>query len=239
VAPDAAPPTEAPEAPVETAEATPDPEAVEPLPEEEAAAPPEAAAEVATEADEPSGEPEAPERPSGAVAQAVRPPARPSRSAETETIASSDGAEEAPEPSEADDADVLAALEAASSGVEEGGVEEGGAAASDPGPPMTGSERDAFRVAVQGCWNLSALSTEALRTTVAVVFELGRDGRVVGDVELLTSSGGEGEAVRTAFEAAKRAILRCQGDGFPLPPEKFEQWRLVEMRFNAQTQTVQ
>jgi hypothetical protein len=62
---------------------------------------------------------------------------------------------------------------------------------------------------------------------------------VVGDVALLSSSGGEGEAVRTAFEEARRALLRCQGDGFPLPSEKFEQWRLVEMRFNAQAGTIQ
>ncbi len=28
------------------------------------------------------------------------------------------------------------------------------------------------------------------------------------------------------------AILRCQGDGFPLPPGKYEQWRMVEMTFD-------
>ncbi len=44
--------------------------------------------------------------------------------------------------------------------------------------------------------------------------------------------GGSDAVVGSAFEAARRAILRRQSDGFPLPPEKFEQWRLVEMSFD-------
>ena len=36
------------------------------------------------------------------------------------------------------------------------------------GPPMTQGEREALRVAVQQCWNVGSLSSEALRTTVVV-----------------------------------------------------------------------
>ena len=43
---------------------------------------------------------------------------------------------------------------------------------------------------------------------------------------------GRRAAAKQAYEAARRAILRCQGEGFPLPPEKYEQWRVVEMTFN-------
>ena len=34
------------------------------------------------------------------------------------------------------------------------------------GPPMTAGEKDALRVAVNACWNVGALSMEALRTTI-------------------------------------------------------------------------
>ena len=247
VAPEAAPapPEDVAEAEEPVPAPAPAPEAAQtPPPDDPPAAPPEATDEIVPEEAEPSGSPLA-------VARAQRPPRRPSDLGERVAEAASARVEQAPAAEAAPAAqqeeagaadDVAAALaEAASSGAEdEAAGAEGGAAAADPGPPMTGAERDAFRVAVRGCWSVNALSSEAQRTTVTVVFELGRDRRVAGDVELLTSSGGSGEAARTAFEAARRAVLRCQGqEGFPLPEDKYEQWRLVEMTFDPTSQTIQ
>jgi len=36
------------------------------------------------------------------------------------------------------------------------------------------------------------------------------------------------------FETARRAIIRCGADGFPLPVEKYGQWREIEMTFNPE-----
>ena len=36
------------------------------------------------------------------------------------------------------------------------------------------------------------------------------------------------------YEAARRAIIRCGAKGFQLPPEKYEQWRNIEMEFNPE-----
>ena len=92
---------------------------------------------------------------------------------------------------------------------------------------------DAFRLSVQSCWSVGSISTDAQQTIVTVSFELGRDGRLVGNPVLVESQGGTSEAaVTSAFEAARRAIVRCQNNGFPLPPEKYEQWREVLMTFN-------
>ncbi len=44
-------------------------------------------------------------------------------------------------------------------------------------------------------------------------------------------SAGDGQT-NSAYEAARRAILRCQGEGFPLPAEKYEQWRMQELTFD-------
>lgn len=207
VAPEAAlpPPPEAEIAPVVQQEVAPD-VVSEPVVEEaqEATAPEEATTEIVTEADTPSG----------AVETAIRPPARPQRPT--------------PPPQTPGETSTADSQNAAQSAVDAAVA----AAAGDPGPPMTGAERDAFRLSVQGCWVVDPGSTAA-RVTVTVAFELGRDGRVVaGNVIMIGNTGGEPAAVQTAFESARRAVLRCQADGFPLPADKYEQWRLVEMTFN-------
>jgi hypothetical protein len=103
------------------------------------------------------------------------------------------------------------------------------------GPPLTGGERDALRVAINSCWNVGSLSTEALGTTIVVASSISQDGKPVSNsIRLVSSFGGSDEAARQAFEAAKRAIIRCGARGFPLPVEKYSQWRDIEMTFNPE-----
>jgi len=205
-APDAAPEiAPAPDAPPErVAEETPE------------TAPEEAAEELRTEADDP-------ER-SLAVATSPRPRARPDQPAPrpepaeepTETAAT------APErPAPATDDAVAEALAAAD------------APRGDPGPPLTGAERDNLRVAVRDCWNVGSLSTAAKETIVTVFVSLDRDGRPdTGTIRMIGYSNGTDATARQAYEAARRAIIRCGSRGFPLPVEKYEQWREIEMTFN-------
>ncbi len=109
------------------------------------------------------------------------------------------------------------------------------APAGPAGPPLTSGEKDALRVAVSACWNTGSLSTDALRTTVVVTVEMSEDGRPRTDtIRMLTSQGGSGEAVRQAFEAARRAIIRCGANGFGLPVDKYDHWRDIEMTFNPE-----
>ena len=67
---------------------------------------------------------------------------------------------------------------------------------------------------------------------------MGRDGKVQGDVRLVSAQGGDASAQRTAFQAARRAILRCQRDGYPLPAEKYDHWKEIEMTFNPERMRV-
>lgn len=111
--------------------------------------------------------------------------------------------------------------------------------AADPslpvGPPMTASEREGLRVAVQQCWNIGSLSSEAMRTTVTLSVEMEQDGRpVVSSIRMIASEGGSDAAARQAYEAARRAIIRCGARGFDLPVEKYAQWRDIEMTFNPE-----
>ena len=100
---------------------------------------------------------------------------------------------------------------------------------------MTAGEKDGLRVAVQACWNVGSLSSEALLVTVTVSVELGQDGKPdAGSITMTEYEGGSDGAARQAYEAARRAVIRCGANGFKLPPEKYDQWRSLELVFNPE-----
>nr|WP_237212551.1 energy transducer TonB [Ruegeria lacuscaerulensis] len=107
---------------------------------------------------------------------------------------------------------------------------------SEPsGPPLTSGEKDAMRLAVSKCWNVGSLSTDALQTVVVVGFSLTQDGKIVGgSLRMIDSSGGSAGAAKQAYEAARRAILRCGAKGYTLPADKYSQWRDIEITFNPE-----
>ena len=182
-----------------------------------ATAPEEAATEIVTEAEEPA---------QAAPTASVRPRSRPARPAAT--------AETAPEPATPaiDQSAVNDALAAAL-----GQAQQSSQAPS--GPPLTGGEKDALRVAVQRCWNVGSLSSEALRTTVVLGVQMAETGKPeIGSIRMLSASGGGDAAAKQAFEAARRAIIRCGNDGFDLPVEKYDHWRDIEMTFNPENMRI-
>jgi len=188
-------------------------------------APEEATTEIVTEAETPSGGPVAP-------VASLRPPPRPARPtppAEPEETA--DAPEQ--EPEQEPEADPLA--DAIAGAVADANTTETAQPAAPSGPPLTQGARDGFRIAVQTCWNVAALSTEALGTTVVVAFEMGRDGVPVGSsLQLLEFSGGSEAAAQQAYDAARRAIIRCGVNGYDLPEESYDRWRQVELVFNPE-----
>jgi len=81
-------------------------------------------------------------------------------------------------------------------------------------------QRAAVAKHVERCWNVSTLSTAALRTRLLIGFEVAADGGLVSSsIRLLESSGGLDDAVSQAYEAARRAILRCGAQGLPVSGE--------------------
>ena len=74
-----------------------------------------------------------------------------------------------------------------------------------------------------------------LRVTVTVLVAMNENGTPdSGSIRMTESEGGSGDAVRQAFEAARRAIIRCGARGFPLPAEKYGEWAEIEMVFNPE-----
>lgn len=164
-----------------------------------------------------------------APSTSVRPSARPNRPAPPQVAetAQSEPSQSQAEPTtaepETNEAEVAAALAAALGAAD--------APAVQAGPPMTGSERDSFRLSVNRCWNVDPGSVAA-RVTVEVEFSLDREGKVRGNEVRLISSDGDQSATNTAFEAARRAILRCQSGGYQLPADKYDQWQDVVITFD-------
>lgn len=212
--PSIAPPPDAEIAPEVVEDAAPDPTnqdevIAEP---EESAAPEEASDRIVTEAEE---------TPELAPASSMRPRSRPAR----QPVVADRPAETEADPT----ADAIAAA------VAEANSESTTPQAAPSGPPLTGGERDAFRVAVSQCWNVGSLSSEALATTVVVSVAMQQSGVPETDtIRMASFSGGSESAARQAFEAARRAIIRCGARGFPLPVEKYEQWRDIELTFNPE-----
>ena len=192
-------------------------EAETPKDETEATAPEEAAPEIVTEAETPAAPQKSP-----------RPKSRPTRRAA------------APPSDDPPKEDPLAA--AIAGAVAEANEESAAAtetAAADPavpqGPPLTGGEKDALRVSVQKCWNVGSLSSDALNTTVVVAVAMTREGKPdTASIKMLSFSGGSRGAAGQAFEAARRAIIRCGAKGYNLPIEKYGQWQNIEMTFNPE-----
>ncbi|AVO36796.1 energy transducer TonB [Pukyongiella litopenaei] len=196
---------------------------------QEATAPEEAGDRIETEANE---------RETLAPLASARPVSRPDRRPAPDPQPDTT-AEPRPEPPVADpDPDTNSAIEdALAAALADGGDEapEPAAPAAPTGPPLTAGEREGLRVAVSRCWNVGSLSSEALRTTVVVGVSMARDGVPVREsIRMLSASGGSGGAAEQAFEAARRAIIRCGARGFDLPAEKFDQWRDIEMTFNPE-----
>lgn len=205
---------------VERPEVTPDEAAEDVQPESEASAPEEATTEIVTEAEDPA---------SAAPSRSVRPKSRPAARPEPAEEPATQTAEPAQEAPQTDDSAVADAL------AEALGQSDGRSDSPPQGPPLTAGEKDALRVAVQQCWNVGSLSSEALQTTVVVAVEMGEDAKpVTSSIRMLSSSGGSGAAANQAFEAARRAIIRCGASGYNLPIEKYDHWRDIEMTFNPE-----
>lgn len=227
-------PTVAPEPEVQIADeavAAVTPDAAENAPvveEEQAAALEEAGTVIETEATE-----EVVEVPTTAPASSIRPKTRPVRTAAAEPaeeVTQPVAEAAAEEPAVDAEAEAIAAALAEATS-EDSGVVDGGNTAPE-GPPITSGEKDGLRVAVSACWIVDTGSQSA-DVTITIGVSMNPDGTVVGNsLELISAVGGDDAAQRSAFEKARRAILRCEKGGYPLPPEKYEQWKNIEMVFN-------
>ena len=214
-------------APAVSPDAAPDAQVV---PEDRPKAAPEAATtQIITEAVETTDKPSL--APASSARPRTKPPARTAETPEAETPAAAAEAEAPPAPEEDSIADAVAAA------LSEADAEPAGTngTVENAGPPMTDGEKDALRVAVQACWNVGTLSSDALKTSITVGVTVALNGVPdAASIRMIGFEGGTEASARQAYEAARRAIIRCGAKGFQLPPEKYDHWRNIEMTFNPE-----
>ena len=101
------------------------------------------------------------------------------------------------------------------------------------GPPLTNSEKDGLKLAVQRCWNVPAGVRDAQELKVTVAAELAADGAVINaSIRMIEPRAAPDARFQQAFEAGRRALIRCSP--YELPRDKFGQWRNIEVVFNPE-----
>lgn len=94
--------------------------------------------------------------------------------------------------------------------------------------PLTRAEINGLRQNIMTC--LAKFGDNPANVTVS--FEMLDNGKVVtGSIKLVSGKNGSEKQIKKAFQSVRRAIERCQGDGYDLPFEKYLMWRSVEMEF--------
>ena len=136
----------------------------------------------------------------------------------------------------ADQAASDAAINAAVAAAAQAGT--GGTGTTKLGPTLSGGQVDDLHRAIAKKWNIGALSTEASKVVIVVSVTLTQDQKVQ-DIQLLSFTGGSQAAANLAFEVAARAVKRAAIEGLNLPPEKYDDWKDLELTFNPTTKTLQ
>jgi hypothetical protein len=102
------------------------------------------------------------------------------------------------------------------------------------GPPMTSSEKNGLKLAVQKCWNMPAGVRDASELKVTLAAELQPDGEVItASIKLIEPNPVPDARFKSAFDAGRRALIRCSPYA-DLPRDKFAQWRNIEVVFNPE-----
>jgi hypothetical protein len=130
--------------------------------------------------------------------------------------------------------DAIAALleEVAEPAAEETPAETGGQDLPQ-GPPLTGGEMGDISSSIARKWNLGAASTDTMSTMIVVRVSFAADGKPT-NFELLEAEGPTQTGIDKLYESARRAVNRAYADGgLPLPADKYDTWRVLDLVFDA------
>jgi outer membrane biosynthesis protein TonB len=107
-----------------------------------------------------------------------------------------------------------------------------GITAEEVGDVLTTTQIDLVRQKISKCWHFPAGLKNAEDLIVDIRMQLARDGSVkqaeiINKARMKTDSN-----FRTAAENAYRAVLDPNCNPLPLPPDKYEEWKDLELSFN-------
>ncbi len=106
-----------------------------------------------------------------------------------------------------------------------------GAPANAMGMEITATDIDAIRQRIYKCWLVPIGSQGAKDLIVDVKMDINQDG-TVARAEVVNKGRMDDPAFQAAAESAQRAVLDPACNPLPLPPEKYEKWKRLTLRFN-------
>ena len=99
------------------------------------------------------------------------------------------------------------------------------------GPPLTETEKDDLRFAIQRCWRVPPRLEGEEDASIVVAVEFDPNGNIVGGIRLVEPAKNI-LFTDLAYGAARSALIRCGRGGFDLPRAKYERWKTVEFVFD-------
>ena len=92
---------------------------------------------------------------------------------------------------------------------------------------LSREELGAVKKQAKRCWKIPAGWSEPRQVSVTIRFELNRDGTLKGSPSVVAFPASE--MGKTAALNAIRAVAECAP--FKLPPEKYDEWNDIQLRF--------
>ncbi|MDR1488300.1 MAG: cell envelope integrity protein TolA [Holosporales bacterium] len=107
-----------------------------------------------------------------------------------------------------------------------------GVKAEEVGPVLTATQVDLIRQTIRKCWHFPAGLKNAEELLVDIRMELLEDG-TVKKAEIVDKNRMKSDPnFKVAAENAYRAVLDPECNPLPLPKEKYEEWKNLELTFN-------
>ncbi|MCC7425565.1 MAG: hypothetical protein IT557_01555 [Alphaproteobacteria bacterium] len=98
---------------------------------------------------------------------------------------------------------------------------------------LTASEKGAIAQQIERCWTFDAGARNARELITIIRVTVDRDGSV-RDARIMDTSRMGDPSFRAFAERARRAILDPQCSPLRLPADRYEAWRVMDLRFNPQ-----
>ncbi len=88
-----------------------------------------------------------------------------------------------------------------------------------------------FRAQVAQCWNVGGLPDAARQASVTLRVAFDATARPILATMQMQAATGNAAATEQLYDSARRALMRCAGAGYDLPPDQIALWRVMDLTF--------